>query len=65
LLYPPLTSVREYPEELGRHMAELVLHRLRTPMLPPSHLTIPTRLENRESVAPRGEQSVPAKRRIA
>jgi DNA-binding LacI/PurR family transcriptional regulator len=65
LLYPPLTSVREYPEELGRHMAELVLNRLRTPMLPPRQLTIPTRLENRESVAPRGEQSAPVKRRIA
>jgi DNA-binding LacI/PurR family transcriptional regulator len=49
LLYPPLTSVREFPEELGRHLAEFVLRRLETPELPPQQLTIPTRVIVRES----------------
>jgi LacI family transcriptional regulator len=46
---PPLTSVREYPEELGKHLADLVLRRTREPTRPPQQLTIPTRLIVRDS----------------
>jgi len=49
LLYPPLTSVREFPEELGRHLAEFVLKRLQAPDKGPQQLTIPTRVIVRES----------------
>lgn len=49
LLYPPLTSVREFPEELGRHLAEFVLKRLQSPDKQPQQLTIPTRVILRES----------------
>ena len=48
-LHPPLTSVREFPEELGRHLAEFTLNRIRQPDLPPQQLTIPTQLALRES----------------
>lgn len=50
LFSPPLTTVREFPEELGRHLAEFVLKRLQNPSLPPQELTIPTQLVQRESV---------------
>lgn len=63
LYYPPLTSVREFPEELGRHLAELVLNRLRNPKLPPQEVTIPTGLEVRQSVAKLGD--APARGRRA
>lgn len=49
LLYPTLTSVREFPEELGRHLAEFALRRLETPDRAPQQLTIPTRVIVRES----------------
>lgn len=49
LLDPPLTSVQEFPEELGRHLAEFVLRRLADPTLPNQRLTIPTRLILRKS----------------
>jgi len=48
---PPLSSVREFPEELGRHMAEFVINRLRDPSIPPQHITIPCQLIHRNSVA--------------
>jgi len=51
ILFPPLTSVREFPEELGRHMAEFTLKRLRDPTLPPQEFSIPTQLVHRASVA--------------
>jgi LacI family transcriptional regulator len=49
LLEPPLTSVQEFPEELGKHLAEFVLRRLADPKLSPQRLTIPTRLILRKS----------------
>lgn len=52
LLYPPLTSVREFPEELGRHLAEFVLRRLQAPDRNPQQLTIPTRVIVRDSTRP-------------
>lgn len=55
-LHPPLTSVKEFPEELGRQLAEFTLNRLQNPTRPPQHVTIPTRLQIRQSVAPLLEQ---------
>jgi DNA-binding LacI/PurR family transcriptional regulator len=54
LLDPPLTSVQEFPEELGKHLAEFVLRRLADPKLPRQRLTIPTRLVLRKSTQPLG-----------
>jgi DNA-binding LacI/PurR family transcriptional regulator len=59
LMDPPLTSVAEFPEELGRHLAEFVLRRVREPDLPPQQLTIPTQVVVRAStrlVTPRGQE---------
>lgn len=50
-LSPELTSVREFPEELGRHLAEFVIKRIQAPLHPPQELTIPTHLVHRASVA--------------
>ena len=52
LMYPPLTTVREFPEELGRHLAEFVLKRIQLPGKKPQQLTIPTRIIVRESTRP-------------
>jgi DNA-binding LacI/PurR family transcriptional regulator len=49
LMDPPLTSVREFPEELGKHLAEFVLRRIQSPGREPQHLTIPTRVVPRQS----------------
>lgn len=51
LLHPPLTSVKEFPDELGRQLAEFALNRVRNPSRPPQQVTIPTRLQIRQSVA--------------
>jgi LacI family transcriptional regulator len=56
LLHPPLTSVKEFPEELGRQLAEFALNRLRNPGRPPQQVTIPTRLQIRQSVTTLTEQ---------
>lgn len=53
MLYPQLTSVREFPEELGRHLAEFALRRLQDPGLPPQRLTVPTQIVLRQSVSAR------------
>jgi DNA-binding LacI/PurR family transcriptional regulator len=52
LMDPALTSVAEFPEELGRHLAEFVLRRAQEPDRQPQQLTIPTRLVVRESTGP-------------
>lgn len=44
LMDPPLTSVREFPEELGKHLAEFVLNRVQEPDRQPQQLTIPTQV---------------------
>lgn len=49
LMHPTLTSVREFPEELGQHLAEFVLRRLKKPGAQPQQLIIPTRVVVRES----------------
>jgi DNA-binding LacI/PurR family transcriptional regulator len=53
LLTPQLTSVREFPEELGRHLAQFVLARVQNALLPMQELTIPTQLVPRDSVRTR------------
>lgn len=50
LMDPPLTSVREFPEELGTHLAEFVERRIQTPHRGPQLLTIPTRIVFRNSI---------------
>jgi DNA-binding LacI/PurR family transcriptional regulator len=55
MLHPPLNTVRIFTEQVGKHMAELVLKRIECPTLPPQHFTIPTQLVKRESCQPRAE----------
>jgi DNA-binding LacI/PurR family transcriptional regulator len=50
LLYPALTTVREFPRELGRHLAEFTLRRIQEPDLPPQQLLMPTELIRRDSI---------------
>ena len=50
LFQPPLTSVREFPEELGRHLVDFALQRIERPDAPPQQLTIPTQVIPRASV---------------
>jgi DNA-binding LacI/PurR family transcriptional regulator len=52
LMAPSLTTVREFPEELGKHLAEFVLSRIQNPDHKPQQLTIPTRVIVRESTRP-------------
>jgi DNA-binding LacI/PurR family transcriptional regulator len=49
LMAPPLTSVREFPEELGKHLAEFVLKRIQNPDRQAQQLTIPTQVVVRQS----------------
>ncbi|MGH9448240.1 MAG: LacI family DNA-binding transcriptional regulator, partial [Terriglobia bacterium] len=49
LLSPTLTTIREFPEQLGRRMVELVLNRSDQPDLGPQQVTVPTELVKRES----------------
>jgi LacI family transcriptional regulator len=49
LMDPPLTSVTEFPEELGKHLADFVLRRIQEPDREFQQLTIPTRLVLRGS----------------
>jgi len=50
VLHPGLTTVREFPKELGVHLAEFVIRRIQEPNLPPQQLIMPTELIRRESV---------------
>jgi DNA-binding LacI/PurR family transcriptional regulator len=56
LMDPPLTSVREFPEELGKHLAEFALRRIQQPDRPSQKLIIPTRLVLRQSTRPVSER---------
>ena len=53
LLHPPLTSVRVFPEQVGRSLAEMVMARIEDPALPPQEYTIATQVIRRESCQPR------------
>lgn len=48
---PPLTSVREFPEQLGQHLAELTMRALKDPLGARKQITIPTKLIARQSTA--------------
>jgi DNA-binding LacI/PurR family transcriptional regulator len=48
-LNPPLTTTREFPEQLGKQLVELVLNRVAKPTLPPQSVVIPTELLRRDS----------------
>ena len=52
LMDPPLTSVTEFPGELGKHLADFVLRRVQEPEREFQQLTIPTRLALRGSTRP-------------
>lgn len=51
-LYPGLTTIREFAEQLGRHMVEMVLNRIANPGLEPQSMLIPTELIKRDSCRP-------------
>jgi DNA-binding LacI/PurR family transcriptional regulator len=51
LLYPALTTAREFPRELGVHLAEFTLRRIQEPDIPPQQLLIPTEMIRRDSIA--------------
>jgi len=48
-LYPSLTTVREFPEQLGKQMVELVLNRIADPSTLPQRVFIPTEIIKRDS----------------
>lgn len=48
-VYPGLTTIREFPEQLGHQLVETLLRRLSTPEIPPQHVSIPTELIKRDS----------------
>jgi DNA-binding LacI/PurR family transcriptional regulator len=48
-LYPALTTIREFPEQLGKQMVELLLNRIANPGQPRQQATLPTELIKRES----------------
>jgi DNA-binding LacI/PurR family transcriptional regulator len=52
LLHPPLTTIREFPEQLGKLMVEFALNRIADPDLQPQQVSIPTELVKRESCGP-------------
>lgn len=52
VMHPGLTTVREFPKELGGHLAEFALRRIHEPDLRPQQLVMPTELIRRESVRP-------------
>jgi DNA-binding LacI/PurR family transcriptional regulator len=48
-LYPRLTALRAFPEQIGKQMAEMILNRIADPALAPQSVTIPTELIKRDS----------------
>lgn len=51
-LYPALSTIREYPEHLGRSLAEAVLRRIDDLDQAPQRITVPTEFIRRESCGP-------------
>jgi DNA-binding LacI/PurR family transcriptional regulator len=49
LLFPRLSTIREFPEQIGKRMVEMILNRIADPTLDPQQATIPTELIMRES----------------
>jgi DNA-binding LacI/PurR family transcriptional regulator len=52
VMHPPLTSVRQFPELVGRRMAQMIIARTLDPALPPQHAVVPTQLVRRQSTGP-------------
>src|SRR5215475_4471472 len=50
--HPPLTTIREFPEQLGKQLAEVVLKRIESSSLDPQRVTVPTELIKRDSCRP-------------
>lgn len=48
-VYPGLTTIREFPEQLGRNLVETLLRRIAAPDIAPQHVSIPTELIKRDS----------------
>jgi DNA-binding LacI/PurR family transcriptional regulator len=48
-LYPALTTIREFPEQIGKQMAQLLLSRIANPGQEPQQVTLPTELIKRDS----------------
>ena len=65
LLHPSLTTLRIFTEQVGKHLAELVMKRIECPTLSPQHITIPTELVRRESCQSRAERQETAQARHA
>jgi DNA-binding LacI/PurR family transcriptional regulator len=51
-LYPRLTTIREFPEQLGKQMVEMILNRIANPDQEPQRITIPTEIIKRDSCRP-------------
>ncbi len=51
-LYPSLSTTREFPEHLGKSLAEAVLRRIENPDQKPQSITIPTEFIRRDSSGP-------------
>jgi DNA-binding LacI/PurR family transcriptional regulator len=51
-LYPALSTTREFPEQLGKQLVELILNRIAKPDLDPQWITIPTEFIKRDSCGP-------------
>lgn len=49
VMHPPLTTVRQFPEQVGQRLAEMVVNRIQTPGLSPQQFTVPTQLIKRQS----------------
>lgn len=49
VLHPRLTTIREFPEQLGKHPVDMVLTRIEQSELDSRCITIPTELVKRES----------------
>jgi DNA-binding LacI/PurR family transcriptional regulator len=48
-VYPGLTTIREFPEQLGHHLVETLLRRIANPQIPQQSVSIPTELIKRDS----------------
>jgi DNA-binding LacI/PurR family transcriptional regulator len=51
-LYPALTTIREFPEQLGKQMVELLVNRITNPSQERQQVTLPTELIKRDSCRP-------------
>jgi DNA-binding LacI/PurR family transcriptional regulator len=51
-LFPALSTTREFPEQLGKQLVELILNRTANPGLDPQWVTIPTEFIKRDSCGP-------------